>query len=60
VPDQTTPAGVLSSAEQCALEIVITIAGGAVEIFPDGRTARMIRSKRAAAVVLIRMQSPEV
>ena len=49
-----TPAGVLSYAEQRALEIGITIAGGAEVILLDEPTAGMNRSETAAAVALIR------
>jgi branched-chain amino acid transport system ATP-binding protein len=47
-------AGVLSYAEQRALEIGITIAGGAAAILLDEPTAGMNRSETAAAVELIR------
>jgi len=49
-----TLAGVLSYAEQRALEIGITIAGGAEVILLDEPTAGMNRSETAAAVALIR------
>jgi branched-chain amino acid transport system ATP-binding protein len=49
-----TPAGTLSYAEQRALEIGITIAGGAEVILLDEPTAGMNRSEAAAAVALIR------
>jgi len=49
-----TFAGVLSYAEQRALEIGITIAGGAEVILLDEPTAGMNRSETAAAVALIR------
>jgi branched-chain amino acid transport system ATP-binding protein len=49
-----TPAGVLSYAEQRALEIGITIAGGAEVILLDEPTSGMNRSETAAAVALIR------
>jgi len=49
-----TLAGVLSYAEQRALEIGITIAGGAAVILLDEPTAGMNRSETAAAVALIR------
>jgi branched-chain amino acid transport system ATP-binding protein len=49
-----TPAGVLSYAEQRALEIGVTIAGGAPVILLDEPTAGMNRSETAAAVALIR------
>jgi branched-chain amino acid transport system ATP-binding protein len=49
-----TPAGVLSYAEQRALEIGITIAGGADVILLDEPTSGMNRSETAATVALIR------
>jgi len=49
-----TLAGVLSYAEQRALEIGVTIAGGAQVILLDEPTAGMNRSEAAAAVTLIR------
>lgn len=49
-----TPAGVLSYAEQRALEIGITIAGGANVILLDEPTAGMSNSETADAVALIR------
>jgi branched-chain amino acid transport system ATP-binding protein len=49
-----TPAGVLSYAEQRALEIGITIAGGADVILLDEPTAGMSHSETAEAVALIR------
>ena len=49
-----TPAGVLSYAEQRALEIGITIAGGASVILLDEPTSGMNRAETAAAVALIR------
>jgi branched-chain amino acid transport system ATP-binding protein len=49
-----TPAGVLSYAEQRALEIGITIAGGADVILLDEPTAGMSHSETADAVALIR------
>jgi branched-chain amino acid transport system ATP-binding protein len=49
-----TPAGVLSYAEQRALEIGITVAGGANVILLDEPTAGMNRGETAAAVALIR------
>jgi branched-chain amino acid transport system ATP-binding protein len=49
-----TLAGVLSYAEQRALEIGITIAGGAEVVLLDEPTAGMNRSETAAAVALIR------
>ena len=48
------PAGVLSYAEQRALEIGITIAGGAEVIMLDEPTAGMSRSETEHAVALIR------
>jgi branched-chain amino acid transport system ATP-binding protein len=51
---RSTLAGVLSYAEQRALEIGITIAGGAEVILLDEPTAGMNRSETAAAVALIR------
>ncbi len=48
------PAGVLSYAEQRALEIGITVAGGADVILLDEPTAGMSRSESDAAVALIR------
>ncbi|PWT75093.1 MAG: ABC transporter ATP-binding protein [Proteobacteria bacterium] len=48
------PAGVLSYAEQRALEIGITIAGGANVILLDEPTAGMSRSETSDAVALIR------
>jgi branched-chain amino acid transport system ATP-binding protein len=48
------PAGVLTYAEQRALEIGITIAGGAEVILLDEPTAGMSRSESDAAVELIR------
>ncbi len=48
------PAGVLSYAEQRALEIGVTIAGGAGAILLDEPTAGMNRSETAAAVELVR------
>jgi branched-chain amino acid transport system ATP-binding protein len=49
-----TLAGLLTYAEQRALEIGITIAGGASVILLDEPTAGMSRSETAAAVALIR------
>jgi branched-chain amino acid transport system ATP-binding protein len=49
-----TPAGLLTYAEQRALEIGITIAGGADVILLDEPTAGMSRSESDAAVDLIR------
>jgi branched-chain amino acid transport system ATP-binding protein len=54
-----TPAGVLSYAEQRALEIGITIAGGAEVILLDEPTSGMNRSETAAAVALIRRVTEE-
>jgi branched-chain amino acid transport system ATP-binding protein len=51
---RNTLAGVLSYAEQRALEIGITIAGGADVILLDEPTAGMNRGETAAAVALIR------
>ena len=51
------PAGVLSYAEQRALEIGITIAGGADVILLDEPTAGMSRSETEHAVTLIRKVS---
>ncbi len=51
------PAGVLSYAEQRALEIGITIAGGAEVIMLDEPTAGMSRSETEHAVALIRKVS---
>ena len=51
------PAGVLTYAEQRALEIGITIAGGADVILLDEPTAGMSRSEADAAVDLIRTVS---
>ena len=52
-----TPAGELSYAEQRALEIGVTIAGGAEVILLDEPTAGMSRSETADAVELIRKVS---
>jgi branched-chain amino acid transport system ATP-binding protein len=52
-----TSAGVLSYAEQRALEIGITIAGGAEVILLDEPTAGMSRTETADAVELIRKVS---
>ncbi len=49
-----TPAGVLTYAEQRALEIGITITGGASVILLDEPTAGMSRAEAARAVALIR------
>jgi len=54
-----TPAGVLTYAEQRALEIGITIAGGARVILLDEPTAGMSRSEADHAVELIRSISQE-
>jgi branched-chain amino acid transport system ATP-binding protein len=48
------PAGLLSYAEQRALEIAITIAGGADVVMLDVPTAGMSRSEADHAVALIR------
>jgi branched-chain amino acid transport system ATP-binding protein len=52
-----TPAGVLSYAEQRALEIGVTIAGGADVIMLDEPTAGMSHSETEHAVALIRRVS---
>ena len=52
-----TPAGVLSYAEQRALEIGVTVAGGADVILLDEPTAGMSRSETEHAVALIRRVS---
>jgi branched-chain amino acid transport system ATP-binding protein len=52
-----TPAGTLSYAEQRALEIGVTIAGGASVILLDEPTAGMSRTETAQAVELIRQVS---
>jgi branched-chain amino acid transport system ATP-binding protein len=54
-----TPAGVLTYAEQRALEIGITIAGGARLILLDEPTAGMSRAETARAVELIRTVSQD-
>jgi branched-chain amino acid transport system ATP-binding protein len=54
-----TPAGVLSYAEQRALEIGVTIAGGAEVILLDEPTAGMSRTETADAVELIRKVSQD-
>jgi branched-chain amino acid transport system ATP-binding protein len=54
---RNVPAGVLSYAEQRALEIGITIAGGAGVIMLDEPTAGMSRSETEHAVALIRRVS---
>jgi branched-chain amino acid transport system ATP-binding protein len=54
-----TSAGVLSYAEQRALEIGVTIAGGAEVILLDEPTAGMSRSETADAVELIRKVSQD-
>ena len=51
------PAGLLSYAEQRALEIGITVAGGAEVILLDEPTAGMSRSETEYAVALIRTMS---
>ena len=51
------PAGLLSYAEQRALEIGITIAGGADVILLDEPTAGMSHSETDSAVALIRAVS---
>ena len=52
-----TPAGTLAYAEQRALEIGVTIAGGASVILLDEPTAGMSRTETAQAVELIRQVS---
>jgi branched-chain amino acid transport system ATP-binding protein len=52
-----TPAGILSYAEQRALEIGVAIAGNAKVILLDEPTAGMSRTETAAAVELIRRVS---
>jgi len=54
-----TPAGVLTYAEQRALEIGITIAGGAKVILLDEPTAGMSRHETEATVELIRAVSAD-
>ena len=54
-----SPAGVLTYAEQRALEIGITIAGGAGIILLDEPTAGMSRGEAEHAVALIRKISAE-
>jgi branched-chain amino acid transport system ATP-binding protein len=56
---RNTPAGILSYAEQRALEIGITVAGGAKVILLDEPTAGMSRSESDAAVELIRNVSKD-
>jgi len=51
------PAGTLSYAEQRALEIGVTIAGGASVILLDEPTAGMSRTESAQAVELVRQVS---
>ncbi|MFN3564588.1 MAG: ABC transporter ATP-binding protein [Burkholderiaceae bacterium] len=51
---RNTPAGLLTYAEQRALELGITIAGGANVILLDEPTSGMSRSETANAVALIR------
>ena len=51
---RTTPASLLSYAEQRALEIGITVAGGAEVILLDEPTAGMSHTETAEAVALIR------
>jgi branched-chain amino acid transport system ATP-binding protein len=53
------PAGVLTYAEQRALEIGVTIAGGAEVILLDEPTAGMSRSETANAVTLIKAVSKD-
>ena len=52
-----TPAGLLSYADQCALEIGMTIAGGASVILLDEPTAGMSNTETDNAVALIRRVS---
>jgi branched-chain amino acid transport system ATP-binding protein len=54
-----TSAGVLSYAEQRALEIGVTIAGGAEVILLDEPTAGMSRTETSDAVELIRKVSQD-
>jgi branched-chain amino acid transport system ATP-binding protein len=54
---RNVPAGLLSYAEQRALEIGITVAGGAEVILLDEPTAGMSRSETEYAVALIRTMS---
>ena len=56
-PRAHAPAGTLSYAEQRALEIGVTIAGGASVILLDEPTAGMSRTETAQAVELIRQVS---
>ncbi|MGB8338840.1 MAG: ABC transporter ATP-binding protein [Burkholderiales bacterium] len=56
---RNTPAGILSYAEQRALEIGVTVAGGADVILLDEPTAGMSRSESDAAVNLIRNVSKD-
>jgi branched-chain amino acid transport system ATP-binding protein len=56
---RNVPAGVLTYAEQRALEIGITIAGNAAIILLDEPTAGMSRHEAANAVELIRVVSQE-
>ncbi len=56
---RNSPAGILSYAEQRALEIGVTIAGGADVILLDEPTAGMSRSESDAAVNLIRNVSKD-
>jgi branched-chain amino acid transport system ATP-binding protein len=56
---RNTPAGILSYAEQRALEIGVTVAGGAKVILLDEPTAGMSRSESDAAVELIRNVSKD-
>lgn len=53
-PVRNSPAGLLSYADQRALEIGVTIAGGAKVILLDEPTAGMSRAESAAMVALIR------
>lgn len=56
---RNAPAGILSYAEQRALEIGVTVAGGADVILLDEPTAGMSRSESDAAVNLIRNVSKD-
>ncbi|MGB9151115.1 MAG: ABC transporter ATP-binding protein [Burkholderiales bacterium] len=56
---RNAPAGILSYAEQRALEIGVTVAGGANVILLDEPTAGMSRSESDAAVNLIRNVSKD-
>ncbi len=56
-PRRDVPAGALAYAEQRALEIGVTIAGGASTILLDEPTAGMSRAETERAVALIRLVS---